>query len=353
MRDWEDYYQILGVDPAASAEEIRAAWRRKAFELHPDRLSQVSETARHSAEEELKRVNRAYEVLSNDEKRRRYHVDWLRRDSPPKPVVEPSVIIFSDAEPGESRTGSFVIRNDGGGYRSIWFSDPDSWVKVTGYASLEPDDELPLQVEITASGHDWGKHYIESIAVRLDGVEAAVRVQLHTKPAPARHHTRPAATPPRPAGFPAWASAIAWGAAALAIIIIIGIAVTSTPEQPSSPVMNQHWSQGATGSNYLGAPTPQPWSRPFGIQTNSPGIQPSPSGFPQGLPGFQQTLPGGPQTSPGFRQTSPGVQPRSPFRGISPGVQPRSPGFQPRSPVIQNNRSSGFQPTSPAIRRWP
>ena len=185
MADRGNYYQILGVDPAATAEEIRAARNRKALELHPDRLSQVSEEVRHSAEEELKRVNRAYEVLSNDEKRRRYHDDWLRRNSPPKPVVEPSIIVFSDAEPGARQTASFVIRNDGGAYRSIWFSDPDSWVKVTGYASLEPDDELPLQVEITALGYDWGKHYTESIAVRLDGVEAAVGVQLHTKPAPA------------------------------------------------------------------------------------------------------------------------------------------------------------------------
>ena len=59
MPDWEDYYQIVGVDPGASAEEIRTAWRHKALALHPDRLSQASEAARHSAEEELKRVNRA------------------------------------------------------------------------------------------------------------------------------------------------------------------------------------------------------------------------------------------------------------------------------------------------------
>ncbi len=180
MTNWEDCYEILGVDPAASTEEIRAAYRRMALDLHPDRLPLASEAERHSAEEAFKKVNRAYEVLGNEERRRKYHTDWLRSNSPPKPVVEPSVIVFNDSVPGERQNGSFVLRNAGGAYGSIWFSDPDSWVKVTSYASLEPEDELPLRVEITASGQGWGQHYTERIAVRLDGVEAAVEVQLHT-----------------------------------------------------------------------------------------------------------------------------------------------------------------------------
>ena len=294
MTHWEDYYQILGVDPSASLKEVRAARNRKALDLHPDRLSQFSEAVRLSAEEEMTRVNRAYEVLSNDEKRRRYHQDWLRRDSPSKPVVEPSAIVFSDAEPGARQTGSFVIRNDGGDYSSIWVGDPGSWVTVTGYGSLEPDDELPLQVEITASGHDWGKHYTESIAVHLDGVEAAVRVQLHTKPTP--HHTSPAPAPPRPLGWPAWAGwAVASGAVALATII--GIAVTGKPEQPDYPGVQSS----SSGSNFLGS---QP--QPSGFQASSPGIEP----------------------------WSFGVQPGSPITDIW------SPGFQPGSPVTQ--RATGF-----------
>ena len=350
MTNWEDYYQILGVDPAASAEEIRAAWRRKALELHPDRLSQVSEIVRHSAQEELKKVNGAYEVLGNDQKRRSHDADWLRSNSPPKPVLEPFVIIFRDAEPGVGQSGSFVIRNDGGAYKSIWFSDPGSWVRVTGYASLQPDDELPLQVEITASGHDWGKYYTESIEARLDGVEAVVRVQLQTKTAPGPHRARPAPTPPPPLRQPAWGK---WAIGAVALGIIIVAAVATMAEQSDRPAINsrppvtQSWSQGTTGSNYLGAPTPQPW--PPGFQTGYPGIQPWPSGFQPGYPGiqpqpsgFQQTSPGFPQTSPGFRQTSPGVRASSPFRGVMQGVQPRSLGI--RSGFVgQPNRSAGSQ----------
>ena len=298
MEHREDYYQILGVDPESAAQEIRAAYRRKALDLHPDRLSHLSEAVRRSAEEEMKKVNRAYETLSDIGRRRRYDEDWLLSNSPPRPVVEPPVIVFRDAEPGVGQTGSFVIRNEGGPYRSIWVSDPDSWVQLTGYASLRADDELPLRVEIAASGREWGRYYTESIAVRLDGVEAAVRVQLRTKPAPASQHTRPAARPVRAAGMPAWASALAWGAAAVLAFMIVS-AATSTPE--SRPAAVQPWS---TGSSHFRPPTQQPWSPPFGV--NSAVSQP-------GIAGIANN----PVTEPrwyGAQPASPGFQPRSPFQ---------------------------------------
>ena len=90
MANWEDYYKILGVDPAANTREIRTAWRKIALELHPDRRRQASEAERNSAEEAMKRANRAYEVLGNGERRRNYHEEWLRSNSAPKPVVVPS-----------------------------------------------------------------------------------------------------------------------------------------------------------------------------------------------------------------------------------------------------------------------
>ena len=62
-----DYYEVLGIAPDASAEEIRKAYHKLAFECHPDR-HQSSEEAHKRMEE----INDAYAVLSDQVKRREY-----------------------------------------------------------------------------------------------------------------------------------------------------------------------------------------------------------------------------------------------------------------------------------------
>ncbi len=67
MADKRDYYEVLGVEKGASAEEIKKAYRKSAMKYHPDRNPGDKE-----AEEKFKEIGEAYEVLSDDEKRSRY-----------------------------------------------------------------------------------------------------------------------------------------------------------------------------------------------------------------------------------------------------------------------------------------
>lgn len=209
MLNWEDYYQILGINPDASQEEIKKAYRYKVSILHPDRLKGFPESTRHQAEEDFKKVNRAHQVLKDPQQRQQYDSEWLRRGgeskkaslSKPKPVVDSPCISFSNVEPGEVKRASFIIRNTGGPYYRIWFSNPDSWVRVVDYVSLSNKDELPLRVEIEIEGSDYGKSYSEYITVKLDEEEIQVRVELQTKPKPAKEKAR-VGTKPTPLSSP-------------------------------------------------------------------------------------------------------------------------------------------------------
>jgi len=180
----EDYYKVLGVEREATQVRIRKAYRKLAMEFHSDKLGAIPgipDSVVQLAEERLKEVTEAYGVLSDSIKRRAYDEEWRRTLTPPIPQIEPPSISFDDVEPDKIQTASFVITNKGGSYNKIWVGNPDSWLRVTGYASLSEEDELPMQIEIEAEGRDWNSNYSETIKVRLDAAETVVRVGLSTK----------------------------------------------------------------------------------------------------------------------------------------------------------------------------
>jgi DnaJ-class molecular chaperone len=71
-----DYYEILGVPSDANEKQIKAAYRKLAFQYHPDRNTGDSASAN-----KMKAINEAYAVLSNPSKRKDY--DDLRRQYGP------------------------------------------------------------------------------------------------------------------------------------------------------------------------------------------------------------------------------------------------------------------------------
>ena len=67
-----DYYEVLHVSQGASSDEIKAAYRRESIKWHPDKNPNVDTTL------QMQRVNEAYAILKDPEKRQRYDYEYNR-----------------------------------------------------------------------------------------------------------------------------------------------------------------------------------------------------------------------------------------------------------------------------------
>ena len=110
----EDPYDILGVPRTATSDEIKKAYRKKARENHPDLNPDDPE-----AEERLKKINEAYDRITNPEKYARE--DARRYRSPYNPTYtgygSPGGNPFGGAGPGNPYGGGSA---PGGGYQYQW-----------------------------------------------------------------------------------------------------------------------------------------------------------------------------------------------------------------------------------------
>jgi len=101
MQGEQDHYEILRIEPSASATEIKEAYRKLAFRYHPDRNK-----AGQDASRKMKEINEAYAILSDPIKRREYDIPRGYRGRVPKFEKGSKVkISSSSASPYRDRTG--------------------------------------------------------------------------------------------------------------------------------------------------------------------------------------------------------------------------------------------------------
>lgn len=225
---WKDYYAILGLEPDADQKDITRVYRDKAFLLGPDRLQNEPERIRRRAEEELKRVNEAYEVLSKPERRAKYDDEWNRRvgasasgatwvpkpptpppPKPPRPKVEidPPMMKLQDLPKGETPIISFVVNNSGGPWTDFEVRTPrhpkhpkhdqHHWLSMHSLERLSEHSELPCRVrlKVETTGLTEALLHEAEVFVSLDDEKATFKIYVTVAP-PAK----PPVDVPRPSG---------------------------------------------------------------------------------------------------------------------------------------------------------
>ena len=114
---YQDYYEILGVDKKAKDSEIKKAYRKLATKYHPDLHPDDKQASEKFAE-----INEAYEVLSDENKRKQYDMFGKSGNFSQGQNFDPSQYGFSDLFSNfGAGNGSYSYTSSTGG--SSGFSD--------------------------------------------------------------------------------------------------------------------------------------------------------------------------------------------------------------------------------------
>ena len=185
----KDYYATLGVSRDAKPEEIRKAYRHLARKHHPD-----VNPGNKGAEEKFKELSEAYEILSDEKKRKIYDQYGFYADNlppggyrdgaagpaggSPPPGVDFSGFDFSNFEDAGSEAGA----HGGGGFRDIFSS-------ISRAPAAKPSVMNPKGDRTSSTGCIW------AFGMRFGGHRSTSRWDAR-KPAP------PATDQGRPPGRP-------------------------------------------------------------------------------------------------------------------------------------------------------
>ncbi len=107
------YYEVLGVGPTASHDELRDAYRAQALAQHPDRHAEADEETAAEAALRMRLVNQAWQVLGDPVSRAAYDAELVRTRRPDDELPDDPLLTWNGATdderwPGERPTSVLV-----------------------------------------------------------------------------------------------------------------------------------------------------------------------------------------------------------------------------------------------------
>jgi len=118
--EYKDYYKVLGVDKNTSQNDIKKAYRSLAKKYHPD-----LNPNNNKAQEKFKEINEAYEVLGDEEKKKKYDTFGSSYDFSGGQNFDPSQYGYSNSASGDGDFSDFFNTFFGGSRSSRGFNIND------------------------------------------------------------------------------------------------------------------------------------------------------------------------------------------------------------------------------------
>ncbi|MCB0063247.1 MAG: DnaJ domain-containing protein [Caldilineaceae bacterium] len=167
----ESYYEVLGLIPSATQEDIKSQYKQLVRTHHPDRFVDPDEKA--VAEEHLKSINEAYRVLSSQAVQGQL-VKYMQQEL--GLAVTPSLLDFGLLERRQQRNATFQVQFEKD-VESVDFvpSEENSWFRVSRVSHIYGNDRASLEFEVEADStglpaqtyQGWIDVYLDSTMTRM------------------------------------------------------------------------------------------------------------------------------------------------------------------------------------------
>lgn len=196
QKEWIDYYALLelydpisrtGKGPSSTQKEIKVARDLQIRAWHPDKFRAGSE-AWKKANERSKRINEAYGVLSNLDRKKAYDGEWFERnpwvgkEEEDAGIFAPEIAVrwdppnaqktsFYDMPSEEKRTAKLIVEPRVGQGFTVEILEPESgWLRVVKPHDRRGVPPFTAVVEVDTTGLREGEEYQDDLIFVVEGV---------------------------------------------------------------------------------------------------------------------------------------------------------------------------------------